>query len=139
MQAEIDSAIRSVLEKFHRVVPEKPIAFFPAFDIVESEDECRLYLSLPGMEEEDIDIAVEGTQLIVRGEREAPFDRSGVTVRLGEWRYGFFERRVELPEKFTTESLQATYYAGVLTIRLSRKDGKIAKEDAGTGGEDEVS
>ena len=75
VQAEIDVAIRSVLEKFHRVMPEKPIAFVPAFDIVESEDECRLYLSLPGMEEEDIDITVEGTQLIVRGEREASVDR----------------------------------------------------------------
>ena len=38
VQAEMDTAICSVLKKFHRVMPEKPIASVPAFDIVESED-----------------------------------------------------------------------------------------------------
>jgi len=102
-------------------------------DIVETGDEYRLYLSLPGMLEEDIDIALQETILIIRGEREPPFDPKLVVLHQRQWRYGYFERRVQLPRAFDAEAIQASYDAGVLTIRI-RKGGEITAEgpDAGT-------
>ena len=139
VQAEIESLLQAALSKLRNVVPGREIAFVPITDIVETGDEYRLYLSLPGMLEEDIDIALQGTILIVRGEREPPFDPKLVVLHQRQWRYGYFERRVQLPRAFDAEAIQASYDAGVLTIRI-RKGGETTADgpdgpdgpDAGT-------
>jgi len=71
----------------------------------------------------------------VRGEREIPYDRSHVMVHQSSWKYGYFERRVQLPRRVDAEAIQASYEAGVLTIRIPKD---VGVEDAGgeeTGGE----
>ncbi len=120
LQAEMDEHLRAFLTKLRQAVPGKPIAFVPAMDIIEVGDEYRLYLSLPGMVEEDIDITLQGRLLIVRGEREPPYDPVQTAVHQAQWKYGFFERRVELPGEVQSDAIQASYDAGVLTIRIPR-------------------
>jgi HSP20 family protein len=132
VQAEIDALLQAALSKLRNVVPGRDIAFVPVTDIVETGDEYRLYLSLPGMLEEDIDIALQGTILIVRGEREPPFDLKLVALHQRQWRYGYFERRVQLPRAFDGEAIQASYDAGVLTIRI-RKGEETAASGPGSG------
>jgi len=120
IQAEMDAEMRSFLDKLRQSVPGNPIAFVPTLDLVESADEYVFYLALPGMVEEDIDIALQGRLLIIRGERDALYDSRKVTVHLSQWKYGFFERRIELPQAVSSEHIQAEYEAGVLTIRISK-------------------
>src|SRR4029450_9936829 len=109
VQAEMDEHFRLVLEKIRKAVPGKPLAFVPAMDVVETDDEYQLIVSLPGMVEEDIDIALQGHELIIRGEREPSYDASRAKVHMGQWKYGFFERRVELPEAVNGEAIRASY------------------------------
>lgn len=120
VQREAEQLFNRVLEKLRHVVPGPPPAFVPVVDIIETDEEYRLHLSLPGMVEEDVDITLEGKVLIVRGERDAPYDPQGVTVHLRQWRYGYFERRIQLPQVLEPEAIRAAYDAGVLTIRLPR-------------------
>lgn len=122
IQLELDSQLGSVLEKLRSSVPGKPIAFVPVLDIVETSGEYRLYLSIPGMVEEDIDITLEGSELILRGEREPLYDLSAVVVHQRQWKHGFFERRVQLPGAIAADDIQATYEAGVLTVIVPRKE-----------------
>jgi HSP20 family protein len=89
-------------------------------DVVETAEEYWLYLSLPGVVEEDIDITIDGQVLIIRGEREAPFDERQVVSHLRQWKYGYFERRVEIPGRLESDAIHASYDAGVLTVRISR-------------------
>jgi HSP20 family protein len=96
------------------------IAFLPDVDCVETRDDYRLYISAPGFVEEDIDISVHETSLTVRGERYPPYDAQRAQGRLTEWRYGYFERRVELPQRIDPRRLRATYEAGVLTIIVTK-------------------
>ena len=123
VEREIDDLIATVLDKLRRVVPGKPIAFVPRMDIIETEGEYTLYLVIPGMVEEDLDITLAGDELIIRGEREPLFDDDSVTIHRRQWKHGYFERRVKFPEKVDEASIRATYDAGVLTIRIPREGG----------------
>jgi HSP20 family protein len=119
-QAEAEAVFDAVFEKLRRVLGGRPISFVPVTDIIEVADEYRLYLSLPGMVEEDIDIALDGDILVIRGEREPPFDLPSVTVHQRQWKYGYFERRVQLPEPVDGDAIRATYDGGVLAIRVPK-------------------
>ncbi len=132
IQTAMDLDIRSFLIKLRQAVPGNPIAFVPPIDVVESADEYQLYLALPGMVEEDIDITLEGRQLIIRGEREPLYEPGEVTVHQAQGKYGFFERRLELPEAVSSEGIQAGYDAGMLSIRVP-KTKPAARGDAVPG------
>ncbi len=99
----------------------RAIAFIPTTDVVETAEDIRIFVSLPGMVEEDIDIAVQSPNLIVRGEREAPYGIDRVSAHKLEWRYGYFERHVSLPEGLDLDNLSATYLTGVLSIVIPKK------------------
>lgn len=100
---------------------EPPITFFPATDVVETGEDLRVFVSLPGVVEEDIEVAIEDGTLVVRGEREAPYDQNRVRHHLNEWRYGYFERRFELPGDVDPERLSASYRWGVFSIVIPKK------------------
>lgn len=96
------------------------IAFLPDIDFVESPNEYRVYLSVPGLIEEDIDLVIGEHELTVRGQRQCPYDSSHAQPRVHEWRYGFFERQICLPRAILTDQVQASYDSGVLTVILPK-------------------
>ncbi len=110
----------AALERLRKSLPGSPISFVPPIDIVEWPDEYRLYVGIPGAVEEDLDIAVERDVLIVRGELERPYSTRGVVVHEQEWRYGYFERRIQLPRPVGVEEIRASYEGGVLTISIPK-------------------
>ncbi len=98
----------------------EPIAFLPDVDFVETLNEYRLYLSVPGLIEEDIDLLIDENALTVRGQRECPYDETHARARVHEWRYGCFERRVQFPYPIRPADVRANYDAGVLSIVLPK-------------------
>src|SRR5262245_19836720 len=113
VREEADRLIERFLAKARLLESARPLSFLPETDIIETGEDLRSFLSLPGVVEEDIDIAVEGGLLVVRGERVCPYDEAHLR-HLSEWRYGFFERRFQLAGRLTTESLSASFLGGVL-------------------------
>lgn len=96
------------------------IAFVPDVDFVETRHDYRLYIAAPGFVEEDIEITIHGNSLTVRGERYPPYDRHRAQNRLTEWRYGYFERHLQLPQPIEAQRIKASYDAGVLTIIVAK-------------------
>ncbi len=96
------------------------IAFLPDIDFVESPKEYRVYLSVPGLIEEDIDLVIDEHELTVRGQRQCPYDSSHAKAQVHEWRYGYFERRIFLPRAIRREEVRASYDIGVLTVILPK-------------------
>ncbi len=96
------------------------ISFLPEVDLVESSNEFRFYLSIPGMVEDDIVIEVDGRRLTIRGERRPPYDVDNRVAQLKEWRYGVFVRHFELTCPVAVDSVNAAYDAGVLTIVVQK-------------------
>ena len=96
-------------------------AFSPVLDVYELEGAFVIRLALPGVLEEDIDIALGGEALTIRGELERPVAADEGRAVVAEWRYGYFERCVALPGGFDAERLRVEVEGGVLEIRVPRR------------------
>ena len=99
--------------------------FSPVADVYEVEGTFVIRLAVPGVLEEDIDISFGPEGLTVRGELERPVaaevvERGGGRAIVTEWRYGYFERRIELPGAFDAGRLRVEVESGVLEIRVPR-------------------
>lgn len=93
---------------------EELVSFLPELDLVETSHDFRLFIAVPGLLEDDIEIETHGSTLVVRGARQPPYDPQREHVR--EWRYGFFERSVSFPQPLQAEQIRAACDAGVLTV-----------------------
>lgn len=76
-----------------------------------------VYFDLPGVDPDSVDLTVERNVLTVRAERSRP-RRDGVEQVLAERPMGTFTRQLFLGDTLDTEHLQASYDAGVLTLRI---------------------
>ena len=94
--------------------------FVPTVDVVESDNEITVTADLPGMEEKDIELQVEGNALLIRGEREEHTEEKDRNVYRSERRYGSFRRSVTLPTEVDSEKAEAVYKNGVLTVKLPK-------------------
>src|ERR1700733_2831749 len=96
-------------------------SFVPAVDIYEDPQKVVLKLEVPGIEEKDLDVRVENHTLTVKGERKFEKEEKEENFHRIERRYGSFFRAFTLPTSVDTESVQASYNAGVLKLELSKK------------------
>jgi HSP20 family protein len=124
LRAQTDRLWEEFLDKLRRTEPDRArIGFLPNLDLVETEQDFRVFLSVPGLVEEDIDVTVREDLLVVRGEREPPYDPQCHQGCITEWRYGAFERQIRFPGRVDPASLRARYDAGVLMIIVGKSLG----------------
>jgi HSP20 family protein len=95
--------------------------FIPAVDVYEDEKKVVLKLEVPGIEEKDLDVSVEKNTLTVKGERKFDKEEKEENFHRIERRYGSFYRAFTLPTTVDTESVAASYTAGVLKLELTKK------------------
>ena len=89
---------------------------------------------LPGVDPASIDVTVEKNVLTVRAERSWQ-PQEGEQVIAAERPQGTFSRQLYLGEGFDAEHVEATYRAGVLTVRLPvAEETKPRKVAITTGG-----
>jgi HSP20 family protein len=96
-------------------------SFAPPVDIYEDAKKVVLKLEVPGIDQKDLDIRVENHTLTVKGERKFEAEEKEQNFHRIERRYGSFFRAFTLPSTVDTESVQATYNAGVLKLELAKK------------------
>ena len=94
------------------------VSFLPDVDVVETAHDVRVYMSVPGIVEDDLEIEASPQSLTVRGERHPPYDLDRDHSR--EWRYGFFERVLTLRTPVDVDRVKADFDAGVLTIVMPK-------------------
>lgn len=97
-------------------------AWRPNLNIYESRDAFLVCVDLAGMKPEEIQVDVNGTTLIVRGQRTAPVpDKSTeIGVHLMEIDTGVFCRTVELSAPADRDAVVADYKDGLLWITLPK-------------------
>lgn len=95
-------------------------AWRPAVDILEKDGNLVLRVEMPGVEEKDIEIKLEGTVLTVKAERK-PADSEGYAYYQSECCFGTFSRSFTLPETVDIDKINANYKNGVLEITLPQK------------------
>jgi HSP20 family protein len=102
-------------------VPETATtAWMPLVDIFEEAEFIRLVAELPGVKPENVQIAVEGTLLTIKGDKEQVAEEKAEKVHRYERTYGAFERSFTLPATVAPDKIKATYDNGVLTVLLPK-------------------
>ena len=95
--------------------------FIPPVDVYEDTQKVVLKLEVPGIRQEDLDIRLENQTLTVRGERKFEKEEKEENFHRIERSYGSFIRSFTVPQTVDTESISASYDAGVLAISLNKK------------------
>lgn len=92
---------------------------FPATNIYDAPDSLYLTAELPGVREKDLDVSVQGNQVVLRGQRSIEYPESA-SVHRRERQPGAFHRSLELPFAVDGDKVEASYRNGVLTLRLPK-------------------
>jgi HSP20 family protein len=100
-------------------------------------DEFVVAFDLPGVAPDAIELDVERNVLTVRAERRPAVAGDDVQTQVAERPFGAFSRQLFLGDTLDTEHIQASYDAGVLTLRIPVAEQakprkiEIASTDAG--------
>ncbi|MFE9673558.1 Hsp20/alpha crystallin family protein [Streptomyces sp. NPDC006259] len=86
-------------------------------DAYRSGDDFLVHFDLPGIDPETIELDVERNVLNVRAERRTPAPE-GAELIVAERPTGTFTRQLFLGDTLDTERIDASYEAGVLTLRI---------------------
>jgi len=92
----------------------------PRSDILETESGYRLWLDLPGVNPQSIDVSVDRQVLTIRGEKAAVDTTENDEWRRLERTLGAFERQFSLPDDVDSDTITAESEHGVLKLELKR-------------------
>lgn len=113
----------------------------PETDVVESQNDIRVQMEIPGLRAEDVNVELEGNVLTVSGEKRESWEeaegegRSDNRYHLSERRWGQFTRSFVLPREVQSEKIEASYRDGLLTVTIPKAEtAKRRRIDVSQGG-----
>lgn len=92
--------------------------WMPATELIDVGESLLLKVQLPGLNSKDIDIQVTREAVFIAGERQP--QQNGQDLLHSEFRYGKFQRMIQLPVAIQNEEVKASYTDGVLTLTLPK-------------------
>jgi HSP20 family protein len=98
--------------------------FFPLADVIVSEEDVQVYMDMPGVSSDDLQLELENDVLTVRGERPFPYSREDgerISQRI-ERGFGRFERVLRMPRGLDPNTVEASLADGVLTLRIPKPE-----------------
>jgi HSP20 family protein len=102
--------------------------YYPRIESYVDGNTLHIKADLPGVEPKDVEIAVEGNLLTLKGERKAQQEMKEDNYLRQEVQYGSFVRTVTLPEGVKADDVHATYHNGVLDVTIPLPDSLVAKK-----------
>jgi HSP20 family protein len=100
----------------------------PAVDVREKEDAYIVEAELPGYEEKDIQVHVEGGNLTIESKKEDEKERKenakeakNSTFLIRERRTSSFSRSFKLPDNADAEQVSASFKNGILTMEIKKR------------------
>jgi len=94
----------------------------PPLDVSETDDAVLVNVEIPGIDPKNLDISVAGDVLTIRGEKAEEERHAGRNFHRVERRYGAFTRTLTLPAVVDADHVEAKARAGVLEIRLPKRE-----------------
>jgi HSP20 family protein len=94
-------------------------AAYPALNLWDDGENFHAEAELAGFKIEDIDLAVAGSELQIRGKRETPAMKDWAVHRQ-ERPSGEFSRTIAFPAEIDADGVQASLKDGVLSITLPK-------------------
>ncbi|MGW1809278.1 Hsp20/alpha crystallin family protein [Streptomyces sp. NPDC002078] len=103
-------------------------------DAYRSGDDFLVHFDLPGIDPESIELDVERNVLNVRAERRNPAPEDAEML-VAERPSGTFTRQLFLGDTLDTDRIDASYEAGVLTLRIPVAEAAKPRRIQITGGD----
>ena len=94
----------------------------PATDIIETKDDYKLAIELPGVEKDAIKIKMEANRLSVLAERKFAAETKDKNYHRIERSFGTFNRVFILPKDAKSDSISASFENGLLLVSIPKKE-----------------
>ena len=114
---EMEDAFRA----FDRNLPALSVgAKAPAINVAETADAIEVTAELPGVEDKDIKVSLDGNQLTILGEKKEETKKDEKDWHIEERSYGSFYRSMSLPFSPGENAIEAHLDKGVLHVSVKK-------------------
>ena len=110
--------IRFRLTTLSRQWATRPHLWRPPTDLCEKDREYIVRVEIAGMQDAELNIAIEGRELAIYGLRQAPNEHAAYHQL--EVRFGEFLSVVDLPGEVDVDAISADYKDGFLNVTLPK-------------------
>lgn len=110
--------VRFRLTTISRHWASRPHLWAPPTDLFETEKDYVMRVEIAGMQEAEINIAIDGNLIAIYGMRQQPSEHAAYHQM--EVRFGEFMCELELPGAVNTEKIIANYQDGFLLVNLPK-------------------
>jgi HSP20 family protein len=127
---EVDQLQQSINQMFQdplavttdTFTPSRLMGWYPAVELAESDKELTMTAELPGVEQGDVHVELDGDVLTLRGEKRSEHIEGDKQkdFYLEERSYGAFRRSFTLPPNVDSEKITAAFNNGVLTLKMPK-------------------
>ncbi len=125
MQMTLDKTMDDFYDTFELPTTAKKafenLAITPDIDIVDDKDHFKIEVEMPGMSEEDIQVAVHENILTIKGEKEISKQNKDKNYLVREIDYGSYQRRIQLPDSVDVNKARVTFKKGMLWIEIPKQ------------------
>ncbi len=119
--------LRLAMDRLFEETFPHPNRHWLAVDVYETTSTLVIKAALPGMKPDEVDIAIDGDTLTIRGELKADEDAAGRDYHRRELHTGSFERALRLPERFEADNTNAVFENGILTLTIPKAEQVLVK------------
>jgi len=120
------AVLRNRMERFwSRVAADDQGAladWTPTADVIETKDAIVIKADLPGIDEKNVHVEIDGRLLTIKGERKAEQESQEKGYRRVERSYGSFLRSFTLPANIVAEKISASFTNGVLEVQVPKNE-----------------
>jgi HSP20 family protein len=100
----------------------------PPVDVYETGDGIVLKADIPDVNQNNVDISVQGNILTIKGERKREKEVEEKEFYRMERTFGAFQRSFSLPPTVDTEKINANFSQGVLQVTLPKREESKPKQ-----------
>ena len=128
LQGELNRLFAAFVES-NKTVAGATTAWDPSIDLVDDGEKLRVLVELPGVEPEDVKVAIRGRVLTIRGTKKGRVRaREGVRFFCMERYFGAFVKSVSLPRPVNNREAKTILKNGLLEVILPRVPDQREKE-----------
>jgi HSP20 family protein len=98
------------------------LAWNPAVDVEEKDQEYIVRVELPGVRKEDVQITARENTLTIRGEKKLEKETRESNFHRTERSYGSFERSFALPGNVSSGKIEASFRDGILEVTVPKAE-----------------
>ena len=99
-----------------------------ALDIAETKDAVEISTELPGVDEGDVKVSVDGQSIVISGEKKSETEEKNKAWHVVERSYGAFRRVVPLTFTPDAAKIKATFDKGILRVTVGKPPEMVAKK-----------